>query len=487
MKRKCLKVISFLLLFILLFFNFFNAFNYKYGDGILSIKKFYDEPENSIDVLCFGSSMIFENVNTEILWDNYGIASFDLCGSIQPFWNTYYYMKEALRTQKPKVMVMDVYGAVQKEDYIDYSRIIKNNYGLNFSKDKIQSIITSTPPDEQIDYLLEYPTFHSRYNELTRKDFEKDNGNVLFKNWKGYGMNTATTAFSRPSDFQTSEESKLTKKVEKYLLKIINLSKENNVPLLLVKTPYIISKDDQEIYNTVADIADKNNIPFVNFNNYYDEIGLDFSTDFADTSHMNYHGNEKFTSYLANYLKSNYDIPDHRNDEKYKSYDYMAEDCKQRIYNFEQTQIMDIGHYVDGSINEDYISIFSFFGDYQNMDNYDAVKEKMATIGIDLDSHPEEAVYILRGNNVIYSADNQSVFNWHLEVAKNQTLMVSCNQKDSDISINFNNNNYQAVESGLNILIYDKSTQSLVESVGFPLVKNQLSYKKISENISDKG
>lgn len=297
-------------------------------------------------------------------------------------------------------------------------------------------------------------------------------------------MNTETTVFSKPCDFQTNEKSNLTQKVEKYLLKIIKLSKENHVPLLLVKTPYIISKDDQKIYNTVAEIAASNEIPFVNFNDYYDEIGLDFSTGFADTWHMNYHGNEKFTSYFANYLKANYDIPDRRNDENYNSYDKMSEDCKRRIYNYEQPQITDIGHYVDGAVNcQSYISVFSFSGDYQNMDNYDAVKQKMATIGIDLYSHSKDAVYIMNGNNIIYSADNQSVFNWHLDVAKNQTLMVSCNKKNGPISVNFNNTNYQAAKKGLNMLIYDQSTKSFVESAGFVLSNNQLSYGKTSGNI----
>ena len=117
------------------------------------------------------------------------------------------------------------------------------------------------------------------------------------------------------------------------------------------------------------------------------------------------------------------------------------------------------------------------------MDNYDAVKGKMATIGIDLDSYSKDAVYIMSGNNVIYSADNQSVFNWHLEVAKNQTLMVSCNKKNGPISVNFNNTNYQTVEKGLNMLIYDQSTESVVENAGFILSNNQLSYGKTQGNI----
>lgn len=64
-------------------------------------------------------------MNTGTLWDDFGIASFDLCGSIQPLWNTYYYMKEALETQKPKVMVVDMFAAVLADEYSDHSRIIK--------------------------------------------------------------------------------------------------------------------------------------------------------------------------------------------------------------------------------------------------------------------------------------------------------------------------------------------------------------------------
>ena len=140
MYRNVIKSLCFLLLFVILFAQFMHIFQFKYGDGIYPLTQLYKEQEDSADVMCFGSSHVFENVNTGILWEEYGIADFNLCGSIQPMWNTYYYMKEALKTQHPKVMVLDVFGAIQTEDYIDHSRIIKNNFGLKFSRDKIASV-----------------------------------------------------------------------------------------------------------------------------------------------------------------------------------------------------------------------------------------------------------------------------------------------------------------------------------------------------------
>ena len=66
-------------------------------------------------------------------------------------------MKEALKTQKPSLFVLDCYMAVALDkDYMEEARIIQNNYGLNFSKDKINSIKASAPKETWTNYLLEY-------------------------------------------------------------------------------------------------------------------------------------------------------------------------------------------------------------------------------------------------------------------------------------------------------------------------------------------
>ena len=56
----------------------------------------------------------------------------------------------------------------------------------------------------------------------------------------------------------------------------------------------------------------------------YDEIGIDFSTDFADSGHLNVHGAEKVSVYLADYMTAHFDLPDHRGDAAYSSWDLAA-------------------------------------------------------------------------------------------------------------------------------------------------------------------
>jgi len=476
---KKIRIISFMIIFILLFLSFQKVFSFKYGDGIYPLKLFYEQQENSIDVICFGSSHIFENVNTGTLWDEYGIASFDLCGSVQPLWNTYYYMKEALKTQHPKVMVVDVFGALQTEEYIDHSRIIKNNYGLKVSIDKVNSVKVSSPEKKWLEYLLEYPTYHSRYKELSSSDFRKYQGIANEQCWKGFGMNTETEAQLKPEGMKSiTEVGTIASKSEKYLRKIIGLSKEEKIPLLLIVTPYPLLEEEQKVYNRVAQIAQEEKIPFLNFNLFYDEIGLDFSVDFADTSHLNYRGNIKFTRYLADYLKTNYDIPDKRKNEAYKSYGIMADDCRQKIYNQEVTEILDIGTWLDKIQNENYLIVYTIAGDYRNIQNYQEVNEKLMSLGISLDSVQGANAWVVKNRHVLFASSNQKDFLWHQDIGIDRRLMIKSVEEDVMPVVNFNNTEYKKVDAGLNVFVYDVFTESLVESAGFGIEDGKLLYAK---------
>mgnify|MGYP000718372696 FL=1 len=48
-------------------------------------------------------------MNTQLLWDEYGMAAYLMTGAEQPLWNSYYNLKEALKNQKPKLVVLDMF------------------------------------------------------------------------------------------------------------------------------------------------------------------------------------------------------------------------------------------------------------------------------------------------------------------------------------------------------------------------------------------
>ena len=68
-------------------------------------------------------------------------------------------------------------------------------------------------------------------------------------------------------------------------------------------------------------IAQKYGISYINFYKYNDAIGLDYSKDTPDAgSHLNDSGAAKFSGYLADLIKKEYDVSDRRNESAYVDY-----------------------------------------------------------------------------------------------------------------------------------------------------------------------
>ena len=47
--------------------------HFKSTDGCYPAEMFYQQEENTVDVLCLGSSHTYTNINPAILWDEYGM------------------------------------------------------------------------------------------------------------------------------------------------------------------------------------------------------------------------------------------------------------------------------------------------------------------------------------------------------------------------------------------------------------------------------
>ena len=64
-------------------------------DTTRKIQGFYAEEKNSLDFVFVGSSQMFTSVVPAVLWEEYGITSYDFGANEQPMYLSYYYIKEA--------------------------------------------------------------------------------------------------------------------------------------------------------------------------------------------------------------------------------------------------------------------------------------------------------------------------------------------------------------------------------------------------------
>lgn len=482
LKKEIVKIVSFILVCTTLFLGWQHIYCFKETDGIEGMKVFYSEPQNSIDVMVFGSSHAFVNINAPVLWQDYGIASYNLGGSIQPIWNTYYYIKEALKYQKPKVIVVDVYTATQEQDYIDDSRIIKNLYGMRPSLDKISALKVSSPKKLWPQYLLEYPTYHTRYSELDSYDFSEYGNLSNADEWKGFVPCFYTAAQSFMDISGITAKRALTDKNQEYLDKIIDLVNGVDIPMVFVASPYALTETEAERFNTVADIAKQNDIPFIycNRNEILSRIDVNPETDYQDSAHMNQQGTVKYTRFIADYLKANYEIPDRRGDSSYFDYDKMLHDYVNQV---EDNHIISCG---DGTTylqqvfnNKDYIVVITVDGNVAEplLSTFKSISGIDKNQAIDYSQHP---IWVLENGTVVKSSTTDEDYSFDV-VRKSCSLMVSRTYptatKNSDAVISEENARLESERNGKE---YSEPQQVRFNNI----IINGASSKKVSDGIN---
>ncbi len=383
----------------------------KRNDGILTMQNFYRQPNNSVDVLLVGNSHSGINIDTATFWDKYGIASYNLWGGVQPLWNSYHFLVEALKYQHPKLVVLEVTATVSDYEYSEEQNRIKNIAGMKFSKNKIEAVKASAPEGSRLNLLLGLPLYHGRFDEVCEEDFENFPWSEGLENYKGsyllYGV--GNYRFESAEGVETCRE--IMSKEQEYLIKCIELCREEDIPILLLKTPALERTSEQEIYNTVAKIADEYSVEFINMNLMDDEVGIT-ADDWSLDRHMNGSGSRKVAEYLGKYFTENYSIPDRRGDESYISWEINAHN----INNDYLAKIDSADDYFDELEARELTAVLIKNSPWEDDEYYRTLRSHLISLGIDgkaLDAH-ERGVWII-GKNAPEVSNNGDVYSAELD------------------------------------------------------------------------
>ena len=128
------------------------------------------EPEDSIDVLFLGSSYAYCDWNPEIMYAASGLTGYVMAGSEQTPSITYWYLKQALKTQSPQVVVMEG-SSFFFEMYQNYTQI--NLDYMPRGIDRARAILDAAEPDKRLGLFFDLYFYHDRWKELTREDIAK--------------------------------------------------------------------------------------------------------------------------------------------------------------------------------------------------------------------------------------------------------------------------------------------------------------------------
>lgn len=318
------------------FFPLQEYFSNRITHNQVRLRGFYLEKPKTLDVIVLGSSEVYYGYYANEAYRNTKITSYPFAFEHNPVTLWKYELKEILKTQKPKLLVIEANGA----GYGNIPRAgrpikasgkrnnIKGKYKL-YSELPISILESSMPDSKNKRQMLRDLAFARKKTKLERYvPFLKYHGQ-FYDNMKSdleemerRGHSPLKGVFSRINSRRHLKEKKLPRNLKpglldplaiKHLKSFIKFAKKNGVKkILFVRFPHKVTDKNgvQKVqkYLRVGKIVEACGCDFADFTFIRDEIGISTRKDFVDREHLNANGARKFTAFLSKYIKAKYKL-----------------------------------------------------------------------------------------------------------------------------------------------------------------------------------
>lgn len=336
MKKNLLNVTVFLILFVSLY-GFLTVLKHPIDHRQDIITGFYAEKNDTLDMVYIGGSAAFVYYSPLQAYSNYGIASY-VYGTDTIQAEMYIAMiEEIYKTQRPELIVIDA-RAYQYRDFdqpptdVAYRNLLTN---MKFSKNRYDLIEKTVPKylkHDTLSYHLDLRLYHSNKERPSLSKVKK----ILLNQNKHPLKGLYLVPKAEPQirlDNKSNYKKAISKETENILVELLDYLDNKKIKALFVVSPYIQTKEEKENYNYIENIIKSRNYLFLDANEYYGKMNIDFYRDFYNYAHVNIFGAEKYTDFLSTYIKNNYQLKDVRNMNKYYDWTKLMDNYHLQIKN----------------------------------------------------------------------------------------------------------------------------------------------------------
>lgn len=317
-----LKVLGFILTFCFLFFGVSENLFKNYNPTTYYI--YNTAPRNSIDLLFVGSSHSYYTFNTKIFDNILEVNSYNLGTDSQSMQSTYYVIKESLKKQAPKIIVIEAYSLYipRAESDRAYANTRNAYDDMKLSLNKIEMARENFPKRDRILQFFNTTTYHEKWKDINKLLYNfKKMKSVLFnfekeipqyKGFSGYNFNYIRGSLNYSAYIQGYQEKynvEFPPRNIELFEKTAKILKEKNIKLIVVSVPVVprdeMLKSKYSIENNeeIKKIAKKYDVDIVNFNNGKTKLE---KIHFLDDVHVSLAGSDIISENVAHYLKSKY-------------------------------------------------------------------------------------------------------------------------------------------------------------------------------------
>ena len=485
--RKRIKLAVCAALFLCLFFSMIYVVNRTLTPNYLysstnplteTYRGFYKMKKNTIDVLFLGSSHAASGFNPQDLYNAYGITSYNLGSNVQNMWISYYWLKEALQYQTPKVVVLDCYMLFLDEKKNEGSaRLALDDMRWgSVKREAVSQICSFDESQSKLSYFLRNIRFHTRWTGLNETDFTWADMAAI-PELKGFWLYRGVCGYSDyvPLTVQESDRDTFVPEAELYLERITALCKEKEIELILVKTPTLAQT--LERHNAMADYAKVHHLKFLDYNTeeLYHGIEFNYALDMHDSSavgdrnaHSNPSGARKITTYLGGVLKDQCGLTAKKDDQ----WETTREFNNGVWVDFKLHNETDIKNYL-AMLGDSRYTIFITAKDDAATSLNAECKELLRSLGLRADwsdAYRKSYIAVIEQQKVLVEQmsgeklEKMGAFRGGSVIYRVVSAGMDCG---NDCSILINRGEQAKRSRGLNIVVYSNDTKSVIDSVCF--------------------
>ena len=432
-------------------------------DTTRKVEGFYAEEKDSLDFVFVGSSQMFTSVVPAVLWEEYGITSYDFGANEQPMYLSYYYIKEALKYQDPKAIVLEV-SYCNAPEYTHEGVHHINLDDLRMGPVKLEAIFDIIPEGERFPYIFELAKYHDTWTTLDQHSLEYITTNK-HNPYKGY--TPSLDGFADGGTFneeiaKVTEKSELAELSVTYMEKIIALCKEENVDLVFLKTPndHIQNQPD---YNAVADIAEAHNIPY-----------LDLNKEMKGQLHNHVFHAETISKRIGQWLTELYEVEDKRENPEFAGWHEDADYYYRYAHQLRLNDIESFEEYVAELVGKDYVVCFAVNQDAGAYLSEEAVS-LMQKLGCqwDVSAAGGNSYLAVVENGVIHAeTGSEEIVAYENRIHEHRFSVISQGaQAGCNASIQVDGIEYAPNEKGFNVVVYDPKLDMILSSKSFEITE----------------
>ena len=265
----------------------------------------YAEPENTLDVIFEGDSTSYYGINPLEIWRDTGITSYAAGSPQQYLCYTRPILEKIYRTQTPKYVFLEATSLFYRVPFTAELKI-------------------------RFDNTCKIIRYHDRWKSLKWDELFAPVRYTHRQREKGYHFET-DIAPADTSDYiqPTDQKRRMYLRNRRDFDAILELCQSHGTQIILFSMPNTTIWT-MKLHNGAQAFADEMGLTYLDLNMHLDEMGFDWSHDTMDHgNHLNVFGADKVSKYLANYMRENLELTDHRSDDAFSAWNEDPRDYDQ--------------------------------------------------------------------------------------------------------------------------------------------------------------